>query len=133
MMWRGLRLIGLACCLLLLSSALFADYSISDSNFLRLKSLIADWLIKTGQASILLENSTAILTDSNLNLQQSEQTIKNLSGIILNLNGLLTLSESDLQKQKELLNQQSIAELWIAGGCVVGGIIIGILIRSLWS
>jgi uncharacterized membrane protein SpoIIM required for sporulation len=42
----------------------------------------------------------------------------------------LTLSEQDLLRQKELLNQLSTNSLYIAIGCMAGGIIIGILIRG---
>jgi hypothetical protein len=42
----------------------------------------------------------------------------------------LTLSEQDLLRQKELLNQLSTNSLYIAIGCVAGGMIIGFFIRS---
>jgi hypothetical protein len=51
----------------------------------------------------------------------------------MNQSALLQLSKDDLKKQAESLQELSTAELWIAGGCIVGGIVLGILIRSLWS
>ena len=126
MMWRGLKLTGLACCLLLLSSDAWSEYVLSDSDTTSLNLIINNCLGSMGNLSTLTESSIAIST-------ASDKIIYNLAGILLNQKNLLTQSESDLLKQKELLNQQSTAELWIAGGCVVGGIVLGILIRSLWS
>lgn len=122
-MWTGLRKIGFLLLLLFCSSALWADYVLSDSDTISLNTIINNCLGSTGNLSTLTQNSIAISTDS-------EKIIYSLAGTLQNQKNLLIQSEQDLLKQKELLNQLSINSLWIAGGCVVGGIVIGILIRG---
>lgn len=136
---RGLKGIGLLLFLLCCSLSLHADYCLSDSNFLRLKVLIANSLNLTDQqVSTILSstqttnNSQTIIDDLNNSLNSSSKTIFSQAGTILNLQNKLTQSEQTLQKQLALLTDKNNAIPFIIGGCVIGGIIIGVLVRGLF-
>jgi uncharacterized protein YjeT (DUF2065 family) len=46
---------------------------------------------------------------------------------------LLSLSEQNSKKLSQSLTDQNNMMLWIAGGCAIGGVIIGILIRGVFK